>query len=70
VKVAVAPWVAVLLEMLAASAVDAPPTLEFAEDVVGPSDAVATPVFPGPDVPAVFPETVSALPAPSPPPQP
>lgn len=68
VVVAVAPWVAVLLEMLAAFVVDVPATLEFAKDVVGPPAAVATPVFPGPDVPAVFPETASALPAPSPPP--
>jgi len=58
VEVAVAPWVAVLLEMLAAFVVDVPPTLEFPEDVVGPPDGV----------PAVFPDTVSVVPVPSLPP--
>ena len=54
-----------LLELLAASAVDTAPTLEFADEVVGPPNDVAIPVFPVPDVLVVFPEMVSAVPAPS-----
>lgn len=66
VVVAVAPWVAGLLELLAAPAVGPPPTLVVADATVEPPDRVPVAEFPGPAVPAVFPETASEVPASSP----